>query len=76
MLHCKDDYKYYTQTREGKVPHLNAKIGGFDMTMPVKIASDSIGSPTPVRDQYGWVYALPANRKINLNGDITTEWRS
>ena len=71
MLHCKEDDKYYTQTSQGKIWHLSATIGGYKMCMPVKIVSDSRGSPTPVRDQYGWVYALPANRKINLNGDIT-----
>lgn len=71
MLKCLNDDKYYTQTREGKIWHLNAKIGGFDMTMPVKIASDSIGSPTPMRDRHGYIYALPGNRQINLNGDIT-----
>lgn len=69
MLKCKADDKYYTQTSQGKIWHLNATIGGYSMTMPVKIASDSRGSPTPVRDKFGYVYALPANGSISLNGD-------
>jgi hypothetical protein len=69
MLLCKNDDKYYTQTCEGRIPHLNAKIGGFELCMPVKIASDSRGSPTPVKDVYGYVYALPANGSINLKGE-------
>ena len=69
MLLCKNDTKYFTQTRDGRIPHLNAKIGGYELCMPVKIASDSRGSPTPVRDKFGYVYALPANGSISLNGD-------
>jgi hypothetical protein len=46
------------------------------MVMPVKLKKDTHGQPEPERDKYGYVFALPACRKINLNGDITTEWRS
>ena len=71
MLKCSNDTKYFTQTRDGKIPHLNAKIGGFNLTMPVKLKPDSHGSVAPMRDRHGYIYALPGNRQINLNGDIT-----
>jgi len=76
MLHCSNSDQHSTQTRHGKIPHLCARIGGYDMVMPVKLKKDTHGQPEPERDKYGYVFALPACRKINLNGDITTEWRS
>ena len=69
MLKCSNDDKYYTQTSQGKIWHLNAKIGGFELCMPVKLKADLRGQPAPMKDQHGWVYALPAGGQINLNGD-------
>jgi len=69
MLKCKDSETHFTQTREGKIYHLLARIGGFDMCMPVKLKPDSRGRPMPVRDSFGYVYALPANGSISLSGE-------
>ena len=71
MLKCSDDDKYFTQTREGKIPHLNAKIGSYDMCMPVKLKPDSRGCPMPVKDNHGYIYALPDGLQINLEGTIS-----
>ena len=70
MLHCKNDDKYYTHTTDGIVPHLRARIGGYDMCMPVKIRTNRTGAPDAVKDKYGYVYSLPAGRVISTNGEI------
>ena len=71
MLKCKDSETHFTQTREGKIYHLLARIGGYDLEMPVKLKPDSRGCPMPMKDKYGWVYALPNNGRINLAGEIS-----
>lgn len=70
MLKYRNDDTLFTATREGKIMHLNARVGGFDLAMPVKIAPDNRGCPMPVKDDYGYVYALPSGRTINLHGDV------
>ena len=54
------------------MPHLFAKIGGYDLSMPVRVkkTKSNSGAVEPERDEFGYVYALPAGRKISLNGDI------
>jgi len=71
MLLCKNDSKYATKTRDGNIPHLNARIAGYDLTMPVKMAIKGSQEPIAVTDKYGYVYALPGGKTINLNGEIT-----
>ena len=71
MLLCRNDDQLHTPTRNGKVPHLLAKIGGFELSMPVRMVKDKYGGYEAETDKFGYVYALPANRKIGLNGDIT-----
>jgi len=71
MLHCRNDDQHSTQTSQGKIPNLLATIGGYPLSMPVRLVKDKQGIAQPERDKYGFVYALPAGKKINLNGDIT-----
>jgi len=70
MLKCKNSDKYQTATTDGIIPHLEARIGGYTLTMPVKITMGKTGAPVPTRDKYGYCYALPAGRVISLNGEI------
>jgi len=70
MLKCKNNDKYHTATIDGKIPHLDARVGGYNLTMPVKITMGRTGLPVPIRDNYGYVYSLPAGRVISTNGEI------
>jgi hypothetical protein len=70
MLKCKSSDKYYTSTTDGKIYHLEARIGGYNLCLPVKITPQRKGQPIASRDMYGYCYALPAGRVISLNGEI------
>jgi hypothetical protein len=73
MLNCRTDEQHSTLTKEGRVPNIIARVGGYDLSLPVRIirAKSNNGAAEAERDRFGYVYALPAGRKINLNGDIT-----
>lgn len=71
MLQCQPDIKLYTDTRQGKIPNMLANVGGYDLSMPVKMTLDKQGCPQPATDKYGYIFALPAGYVINLNGDIS-----
>jgi hypothetical protein len=73
MLHCRNSEKLSTLTTDGRVPHLLARIGGYDLEMPVKLSGNTKEKNTraiAVRDKFGFVYALPGGKQISLNGDI------
>ena len=69
MLHCKASKEYSTKTTEGRIPHLEARVGGHDLCMSVRIRIKN-GLVEPLKDAFGYIYALPAGKSINLNGDI------
>ena len=71
MLACQPDIKLCTKTRHGDVQHMLATVNGYALSMPVRMTVDKQGCPQPEVDAFGYVYALPGGRKINLNGDIT-----
>jgi len=71
MLDCQEDPQLSTTTRHGKIPNMLATVAGYELSMPVRMTVDAYGCPQPEVDEHGYVFALPAGRKINLNGDIT-----